>query len=278
MASAVNRPKSMAEHGSHFYRAHFGHVITHSADPCRLPDEWIIFPDDFYTPFEMPIAGRSVAIVGNGHVTGRGRMIDEHDVVIRINYPYQWKRHARDDGEKLTIWAGLGKLEVFNPSVFQNPPDNFNLVDFKDAIAAAESLHCISHRHVQSGFWDMILALGLTSKFQVHWSSPVVFDAIEPTPYGADRFLLSWLTNRCYLENGYGGWYGWDVLLTGVKVLLMVGMSKPASINVFGMNFYNDGYREPWDMHQLSLNLEVFRKIIHVAREIGIPTEIIDNQ
>lgn len=275
--SRPNKPPSrLAELGWHFFHSHFRQTPKDHLDPTRRAKDYLIFPDAFYKPFELPVAGKSVAIVGNGIVTGHGEMIDDHEVVIRINYPYRWKRSPIDDGEKLTLWAGMAKTEVFDPLAFENPPEGFAGTDYTDAILTASSLHCISHKHVQSGFWDHIGRLDARSKLSVHWSAPVVFDEIESTPYGENAFLLSWLTNRCYLESGYGGWYGWDVLLTGVKVLLMAAISKPKALNIFGMNFYNDGYRQPWDMHQIDVNLEVFRKIIHIARENGIPTEIME--
>jgi hypothetical protein len=47
-------------------------------------------------------------------------------------------------------------------------------------------------------------------------------------------------------------------------------MSKPKKISIYGMNFFSDGERAPWDMHMHDLNLEAYRKIIWVARADGI--------
>lgn len=270
-------PKSLAELGTNFYTRHFDCRYVALGDQTKATD-LILFPDSFYSPFRLPIEGKTVAIVGNGKVTGHGKFIDSHDVVIRMSYPYQWKQDQFHDGEKLTLWAGLGRREVFYPSAFHNPHDSFEPVSFIDPISRAESLHCISHHHVGAEFWEDITKLGLKEKLHVHWAAPVVFNEIETTPYGLNGHLLGWITARNYHKNGYGGWYNWDTLLSGVRITLLAAMSKPASINIFGMNFYQDGDRQPWDMHNIPLNVDVFEKTLYIARENGITTGIFDNK
>ncbi|KQV38581.1 hypothetical protein [Rhizobium sp. Root1204] len=266
----------LAELGTHFYKEHFGHQFV-AADKESADTDWILFQDQFYDTGPLPLAGKSVAIVGNGLVTGQGHFIDSHDAVVRINFPYLWRRDPIEDGVKITHWVGLGKNEVFSPDKFHNPETGLNLISLNDHLLQAESFHCISHHHVQSGFWADVQRLGLANKLHVHFAAPLVFELIEPTPFGRDRYILEWITSRRYLDTGYGGWYGWDTLFSGVRIALLAALSKPKSINIFGMNFYTDGYRQPWDMHELDINKEVLYKVGHICREIGISFEILQN-
>jgi hypothetical protein len=266
----------LAELGTHFYKEHFGHRFV-TVDQSSIDSDWLLFPDEFYDTAPLPFAGKSVAIVGNGVVKGHGRAIDSHDVVVRMNFPYLWKCDPEEDGEKITHWAGLGKNEIFSPEKFHNPETSLKLTSLNEHLLKAESFHCISHHHIQSGFWSDIQRMGLADKLHVHFAAPLVFELIEPTPFGRDQNMLKWITGRRYLESGYGGWYGWDILFSGVRIALMAALSKPKSIDLFGMNFYTDGYRKPWDMHEMDINRDVLYKTGHICREIGIPFEILQN-
>lgn len=266
---------SLSELGIEIYRRNFGSRYVSAFARDKGPTDSILFPDSFYSSFRMPIEGKTVAIVGNGRVTGNGANIDAHDAVIRLNYPYNWAQDAAEDGLRFTHWVGLGKPEVFNPSEFHNPHESFHPVDLSDKLAKAESLHCISHQHVQAQFWHDIQNLDLRHKLHVHWAAPVVFNEIERTRYGEDESFLSLITSRAYLENGYGGWYTWDILFTGVRALLLAAISNPKKISIFGMNFFADGDRKPWDMHKHDLNIEAYRKIIWLARGDGV--EVVEN-
>ena len=65
--------------------------------------------------FKKLINGKTVAIVGNGPSeinSGRGKEIDSHDIVIRMNN-YRLKGFEKDYGTKIDIWArGTGASDV----------------------------------------------------------------------------------------------------------------------------------------------------------------------
>lgn len=274
--NSLRPPLSLAELGIETYRRNFGSRYVSAYARDKRPTDSILFPDNFYSAFRLPVEGKTVAIVGNGKVNGYGENIDAHDVVVRLNYPYNWKQDPAEDGVRFTHWMGLGKFEVFHPSEFHNPHEEFKAVDLGERITEVESLHCISHQHVEARFWHEIQKRNLRHKFFVHWAAPVVFNEIEQTKFGTDQSFLTLITSRAYLENGYGGWYTWEILFTGVRAMLLAAMSNPKKISIFGMNFFTDGDRKPWDMHKENLNLEAYRKIIWLARHIGI--EVVENK
>ncbi len=267
---------NLAESGTHFYKKHFGYryssVCSESDD-----DDWLLFPAERYSWAPLPLQGLDVAIVGNGVVIGQGDAIDSKDAIIRINYPYSWRACPMNDGERITHWAGLGKNEVFAPEKFENPGGLTFKEDQTKRLLQAQNFHCISHHHVQAGFWRTTQSLGISDRLFIHPAAPLIFDIIEPSPFGDDNYLLSWITERQYLQSGYGGWYGWDTLFTGVRVALLAALSMPKSINIYGMNFYTDGVREPWDMHKIDINREVLYKTGHISRQLGINFEIVQN-
>ncbi|WP_421358109.1 hypothetical protein [Agrobacterium rosae] len=263
-------PASAATLGTEMYKRNFGSNYVHAFSRHKEPTDLVLFPDEWYSGFKMPIDGKTVALVGNAKVTDSGRAIDLYDDVIRLNYPYNWRQHPTHDGKRLDIWAGLGKYEVWQPRDFHNQHSNFFAVDLAEKVSNARSIHCISHLHVDARFWAEINTRRLTDKFHIHWAAPVVFEEIEKTSFGYDSDFLSLITRRAYLETGYGGWPAWEILFTGVRTLLLVAMSNPKKIGIYGMNFFSDGERTPWDMHIMHLNIEAYTRIIWLAKAIGI--------
>jgi len=271
---------TLARLGLNFNSIHFAYSYIGYDAPIIGDDDWLLFPDSFYdTSIELPVAGKSVALVGNGLVRGHGKLIDRHDVVIRINYPYLWARDPEHDGRRLTIWAGLGKNEVFVPQQFYNPPANLQLEDLTSELVQAEEFHCISHQHVQAGFWRKIMELGLKPRTHVHWAAPVVFEQLERSWLGRNGRFLSMITERNYHhESGYGGWYTWDTLLTGVRVAVFAALGQPSVLHLFGMNFYKDGLQVPWDMHKLEINKSLLDEMLKYCSIKGIDAAILENR
>lgn len=269
---------TLARLGLNLNIAHFGYNYIEHDSAQIADDDWLLFPDRNYnSTIRLPVAGKSVALVGNGQVRGLGALIDQHDVVIRVNFPYLWARDPAQDGLRITLWAGLAKNEVFAPQHFHNPPANLPLDDLTQELAKAEEFHCISHQHVQAGFWRRITDLGLKAKTHVHWAAPVVFEELERSELGRNGRFLSLITARNYNDSWYGGWYNWDTLLTGVRVAVFAALGEPVSLHLFGMNFYEDQLREPWDMHNLEINKTLMNDVFKYCSSKGIDAAVIDN-
>lgn len=252
---------------------HFGYIYK-NYDEISNEDQFLVFDDNFYKCAPLPFEGKRVAIVGNGIVKGLGHFIDDHDIVVRLNYPYQWKRDPLNDGIRMTHWMGLAKNEVFNPALLGMDNLYYDPEIMNEELKQIKEFHCISHHHVQVGFFKKILDLRLADNFYVYFSTPMILDDIEKTIFGEDISLLSWITNRVYNRESYGGWFGWDILFTGVRTVLLAALSKPKSLSIFGMNFYEDNYKSPWEMHDISLNRKVLCKTGHISRMNNIGFEI----
>ncbi|MCJ2071980.1 glycosyltransferase family 29 protein [Methylobacterium sp. J-030] len=264
--------------GLYFYECLFGNRY-HDSDQEDVPDEdWLLLRDECYEQnFALPVSGKRVALVGNGVVRGRGRHIDEHDVVIRVNFPYSWAQDPKEDGRRFTHWVGLAKNEVLFPDNFLNPAPDMKLSDLSDRFSSLEGLHCISHHHLQVGFWRRAKQLGLVERTYIHWAAPVVFEFLERNSLGRVNGLLSAVTARNYHENGWGGWYTWDTLLTGVRAAICALSGNPATLHLYGLNFYAESQRRPWDLHNLALNRAILDHAMVDARARGIEVALIDN-
>jgi hypothetical protein len=79
------------------------------------------------------------------------------------------------------------------------------------------------------------MELGLKPRTHVHWAAPVVFEQLERSWLGRNGRFLSMITERNYHhESGYGGWYTWDTLLTGVRVAVFAALGQPSALHLFG--------------------------------------------
>lgn len=264
--------------GLHFYETHFRHRYYDCVAEGVPDEDWLLFPDTRYEPtLALPLCGKNVALVGNGIVRGRGRLIDQHDVVIRLNFPYSWAQDPDEDGIRFTHWVGLAKNEVFFPATFHNPAVDMRLSDLTARLSALEALHCVSHHHVQAGFWRRAQQLGLAERTHLHWTAPVAFEFLERSTLGGNNAFLSAVTARNYDKNGWGGWYTWDTLLTGVRAAILVILGNPTSLRIFGLDFYSDSLRRPWELHDLALNRALLDHAISDARSRGIEVGLIDN-
>ena len=137
-------------------------------------------------------------------------------------------------------------------------------------LSAAEQFHCMSHQHMQCGFWSKLQELGLSSKLRMHWAAPIVFQQLARSEFGNNSRFMSLITAKNYKENGYGGWHIWDNLLTGVKIAVFTILGRPSALHLFGMNFYTDGFGKCWDMHGIGFNLAVLEEVMALGRQKGI--------
>ncbi|NKB79730.1 hypothetical protein HED49_17995 [Ochrobactrum daejeonense] len=115
--------------GSASYERSFGLNFIHEKDLLADNDygpEMRILPCRSKFGLRSGLAGKRVALVGNGEIRDCGPLIDAHDEVIRITTMRAWQADPVHDGTRTTIWAGHPWIVVRrNPAGVPTPKPKF---------------------------------------------------------------------------------------------------------------------------------------------------------
>jgi hypothetical protein len=216
-----------------------------SAD-IRYPPR-VIVPEALFG-FPRHLQNRSVAVVGNGPIIGRGEEIDAHDEVIRMDTLRNWKRSKGDDGTRISLWAGHpfkhftvdgeGQPQVSDP--------------FREVVSLKLPLWFISPYHVTVVAYRWLAANGVLDRVTIAPSQYVTLDLLcrhlDATQLSK---LFSIPTDKPWLK----GLTRFELLLTGPKLALFLYACGARQVSLYGFDFFRSEPARLWKGHDLATDL-----------------------
>jgi hypothetical protein len=227
-------------------------------DPGRS-DARVLLPDEYYD-FPFDLAGQRVAVVGNGVVTGCGREIDGHDVVIRLTSLRHWRRDAVDDGQRLSLWAGQPWRVVE-----WGPAGEINVLEaFARAARDGLRLWALSPFHISVVAYRWMRDQGVLPNLIVAPTPAVIYDMACEFMSAADVSLLFSIPAD---RKGIVGLFAYDMLFTGTRLGLLLEMSGVRRMSFYGCDLFRGMRGQLWPGHDVRTDFRVLR---------GLKTRLID--
>jgi hypothetical protein len=219
-------------------------------------------PQNFLAPLP-DLRNRAVMIVGNGEISNYGRLIDQSDFIIRINSMYRWRADAEHDGMRVNAWAGLPAfaVEPLKATATQWTNSNFGRI-----APSLEMIWGVSPYQCSVRAYRWLRDEGLLPKF-FSISDPFTlldehFDRLQPH-FAAKLFSMP------ILFNGATGITNFELLLTGVKIVLLVYLSGAQEIHICGFNLFKSEEEKMWAGHDWEANIDVIRFVRDACRREG---------
>ena len=208
-----------------------------------------VIPHALPLGFPAQLAGKSVAVVGNGHIIGQGGAIDSHDAVIRISTMRNWQKSAEEDGLRTTLWAGQLAF-VFGPNGVN--PDFAQLVD-RDV-----PLWALSPFHVTCDAYEWLRRRPSPAMVTVLPPPAVLFDVFHDYMSAVDMELLfSMPPARRQLT----GLSRYECLLTGTRLVLALEACDVAAISLYGFDLFTRSEEPVWFGHDLDVDRQVLQSV-----------------
>jgi hypothetical protein len=215
------------------------------------------------------LAGKRVALVANSPITGLGPTIDAHDEVIRINRMEYWRRSADDDGRRLTIWAGLPKPQVIWGSPRGGDKDATH-TNFPDVAQTASIFWSATPFELSVPFYDFLRRRGLVGRLFVSGSGPFLQSYLaQRLPPAMARAMLSNPSVRAGDQIVFDKQTYFEILLTGIRLILFCMLAGPREIGLFGFNFYDGTSKRPAPIHNLAFEKELLAALVEIAPRFG---------
>jgi len=209
-------------------------------------------PRELFAPLP-DLRNRTVMIVGNGEVLDYGPIIDQCDCVIRLNSMYNWQEAREHDGRRVTIWAGLPGFAVTPRRATSAQWTNSR---FARIAPMLELIWCISPYQCSVRAYRWLRESGMLSKFS---SIPDPLTILDNYIGDFPAQLASKLFSMPVLHSGATGITNFELLLTGVKTVLLVYLSEARAIHVCGFDFFKSRESEMWAGHDRGINLAILR-------------------
>jgi len=226
------------------YEKSFGLQFVHETDTLgQAESRTRILVSDHRYGMPRDLAGKKIAIVGNGLVKGCGPLIDSCDEVIRISTMRNWQQSADHDGLKTTIWAGHPWLVVHRGSAGDlraNPK-------FAELMNRQPRLWVISpfHTSVDSFRWLCEKQIIDRTIFNPSWTE-VYEVACSKLDFAEIKRIFS-ISNRKDII----GFNNYELLLTGTRIILLLYLCGVSNINIFGTNLFNFSKKDVWFGHDI---------------------------
>ena len=224
------------------------------------PSKWGVAP--------AALRGRSVALIANSPVVGRGPTIDSFDEVIRINRMEYWKRSAADDGARITMWAGLADARMIR-GVRPTGRAPVGLTNFPDVASTVRTIWSATPFHLSVRFYKFLSDRGLLDRLFVSGSEPFLHDYLaQRLPPGMARALAM---ERRVHKPGRSTIIqpAFELLLTGTRLILFCALSGARQIGLFGFNFFEGTEKKPISLHDYPFEKELLAALIEVAPRLG---------
>jgi len=205
-----------------------------------------VIPRSLRYGFPSNLSELSVAVVGNGIVSGYGAQIDRHDHVIRISGMRNWQRNSENDGTRITLWAGHPAFVISDDKL----SDPFEYIINDDT-----PLWALSPFHITCSSYILLRDRGLLEKLLVLPAPATLFDRFH-------NFLnpeeISDLYSIPHGRRQLTGLSNFELLLTGTRLILALEACRVKEISIFGFDLFNKSTDPIWFGH----NIEIDRKII----------------
>lgn len=244
------------------YEKSFGLQFVHETDTLgQAESRTRILVSDHRYGMPWDLAGKKIAIVGNGVVKGCGSLIDSCDEVIRISTMRNWQQSAEHDGLKTTIWAGHPWLVIHRGptgDLIANPK-------FAQLMSQQPRLWAVSpfHTSVDSFRWLCEKQIIDRTIFNRSWAdvyevacSKLDFDGIKRIFSFPERKDIVGLNN-------------YELLLTGTRILLLLYLCGVSNLSIFGTNLFNFSKKDLWFGHDLNQDFYTMNYIKKKVLEDG---------
>ncbi|TWG89433.1 hypothetical protein L598_008200000030 [Mesorhizobium sp. J18] len=245
------------------YQRSFGLKFIHESDP--LPDtdprtRILVSTHRYGMPSDL--AGKSVAVVGNGCVQNSGKLIDGCDEVIRISTMRNWNRASEHDGVKTTIWAGHPWLVVRRKADGELAPNP----RFAELARAGSQLWAASPFHISVDSYRWLKAEGHLERLLVAPPPAEIYE-IGCSYFDAEELRLLFSIAR--QRKNVIGFSNFDLLLTGTRIVLMLELCGVTRISLFGTNLFGFSRDGVWFGHDLMFDYKVLMRVRKRLKEKG---------
>jgi len=199
------------------------------------------------------LAGKKVAVVGNGAVKECGKLIDSCDEVIRISTMRNWLQSAEHDGLKTTIWAGHPWLVVH-----RRPTGELGAISkFAELMMRQPRLWAVSPFHISVDSYRWLCENGHIDRMLVNpsWAEVYEVSCSKMESDGIRKiFSISYRKDMIGFNN-------YELLLTGTRILFLLNLCGVSSIKIFGANLFNFSMKGVWIGHNLEKDYDVIMYI-----------------
>jgi hypothetical protein len=202
-------------------------------------------------PYGLPagLCGKSVAVVGNGVVTGSGSTIDSHDEVIRISGMRSWRKSKQDDGVRTTLWSGHLAFVIDQQGA--NPT-------FAELVEQGVPLWTLSPFHITCDAFLWLRNRPVAPQVLVLPAAAVLFDVYHQHMSAIDmEVLFSIPPPRRQLT----GLSRYECLLTGTRLVLALEACGVSAISLYGFDLFANDEESVWFGHDLKVDLQVLQMV-----------------
>jgi len=239
--------------GAASFRRSFGLEFLLEEDlppvPQLVPGMRVIPADSRYG-LRFDLAGKRVAVVGNGAVKGRGGVIDGHDEVIRLSSMRHWRHSPLDDGERITLWAGQPEFVV----ALDETGRPAARPSFAAIVAQGVPLWGMSPFHVSLPSYCWLKERGALARLM-----------IAPPPAAICDMMCEWMEAETLAEifslvpkrGKLVGQTYFDVLFTGTRLVLLLELCGVTEISLFGCDLFLRSVEPVWWGHDPALDRRV---------------------
>jgi hypothetical protein len=256
MRDIIKRPETI---GISAYRKSFNIKFLEETDVVENGEyDFLsrVIPKSFKYGLRTDLKDRSVAVVGNGPIAGFGNEIDSHDEVIRMSTMRNWKKDAKEDGIRTTIWSGHLAFVIENNSINERFR---SLVDEKTDIWALSPFHitCISYLWIKNYARKKILVLPPAAVL-----NDIFHDYMSPED-------ISTLFNIPTSEHNFTGLTFYELLLTGTRLILALEASGVRHLSLYGFDLFQTSPEQVWFGHDTDVDRAVLRRVAERFRASG---------
>jgi hypothetical protein len=203
------------------------------------------------------LAGKSVAVVGNGIVRHCGAAIDAHDEVVRISSMRHWAVSSEDDGVRLSVWAGQLAFVVHGADVDER---------FEDVVARGTRLWALSPFHITCDAYTFLRLRRRCGDVMVLPSAAMLFDVFHAYMNAAD---LAELFTIAPARRHLSGMTQYELLLTGTRLVLALEACGVASLSLYGFDLFSATAEQVWFGHDLAVDHKVLAGVRRRFQESG---------
>jgi hypothetical protein len=263
-AKLVHRLQELRSQGATFLLSFGPEFLMESAIPLSpdlTEDRWVL-PHDHRHGLRFDLAGRRVAVIGNGVVRGCGPQIDSHEEVIRITTMRHWRQCPVDDGTRITLWAGHPQFVVdLDDAGRPRARDAFARV-----VAQKVPLWVSSPYHLTLPSYCWLAAQGGLDRMTVTPPALVIQEMLGGVMDGAILAELSLLAPQ--IGNLVGRTI-FDLLLTGTRLVTLLMLSGVREISLFGFDLFTQSSDTLWWGHKPELDRRVLMDCKRILQERG---------
>jgi hypothetical protein len=180
---------------------------------------------------------------------------------MRLNRMGYWRCDARDDGSRITIWAGLPKQHVLpdkSDGQCERPKPH---VRFEEVECALSLIWAVTPFDTSLRFYRHLMRQNLRDKFLLSGDCNTFRERVKDECSSDLHDLLYHVTPDDPLAAGVTAENHFDLMLTGVRTVLFSVLANPRELTLFGFDFYKNSEVRPWSGHDLDVDRQILALI-----------------